>query len=128
MPTDQRNAWTALIVTALFVIYLLANLRSSSSLDLLLIVPVLVAVAIVMRTLLRLGETKGRDERDRSIATLSIRNAHYVLLAAIGMLVFCIIPAGLVDSVDQLARLLAGAFALSELARYASQVLYYRRL
>ena len=127
MPSQQRNAWTALAVTGAFVFYLLVDLKSTGSLGVLLIVPLLVAVAIVTRLLLALGETKGHDERDRSISALSIRNAHFVLLAGTGSLIFWVVPVGFVASIDELARLLAISFALSELTRYASQVFYYQR-
>ena len=83
-------------------------------------------IVIVIRT-----REEAKDERDRIIELVAIRNAHWVLVVALWLLV----PGGtmlapvfpVLSSVLVIGQLGLLCFVLSELVNYATQVYCYRR-
>lgn len=93
-----------------------AALIGSTILIVVILVPIHVVFALKARP-------EAVDERDRLVQLRSVRNGHYVLAACawtVALLALTSPPPVL------LAYALVGGFAVAEVVRYASQLVYYR--
>jgi len=89
---------------------------------------VFVTIEILLQTVLAIAhqqeaEARG-DERDKLIILKSTRNAHYLVILGVWVIGFSLF---FTPALILLANALLGAFVLSEVGRFVSELIYYRR-
>jgi hypothetical protein len=134
LTSEERRLWLSFVSTVvIFGYYLVRALTIGEGhpgelLGLFISVVVLqVAVAIVGEVVMVLRGRElpqRRDERDRKIALRAARNAYYVLIGG----VWCALAAALLPvGAFWYGHVLLVGFVVAELARFGSQLVYYRR-
>lgn len=134
LTTEERRLWLSLVSTAvIFGYYLVRALsigegRGGEVLTLFISVVILQAVVAGVGEVvlvLRARERPERlDERDHKIALRAARNAYYVLVVGVWCaLTTALLPVG----AFWYAHVLLAGFLVAELARFGSQLVYYRR-
>lgn len=82
-----------------------------------------VHIAITLRSRLQ-----PKDERDRAIESTACRNAYYVLLCCVGVIVFTPLPwLNRAQTLALMNQVLLACFVVSETTRYLTQAVCYRR-
>ena len=136
----EVQAWISTAVTILvFAYYVVQAPHAATTADMYrLVVGVMIAVVVLQLVLFAIAAVMHRpentDERDRLIATKSLRNAYFVFVAGTIPLIFLVLerPAPMLSSASVplpalVVHWLVLTMAASELFRTASVIFYYRR-
>lgn len=68
-----------------------------------------------------------KDERDLAIESRALRNAYYVLLVSVALVVFCPWPWDQLLSLGLIVQVLLAFFVAAETTRFLTQAVCYRR-
>lgn len=132
---EERSVWVQLVSTVVVLggYFVVAMRMMSSGIDTLVAYVPLFAGAVILLVLVLivgsivvalLGKREGRDERDRLISWRAESNSGWILAAGVLTGITAMILS--VDNV-WVAHLLLLSLLLSEVAKYALQLFYYRR-
>ena len=139
MSFREKSAWACVLTTlAVFVPYFVYVFWrfGHEELGTISVTPEFVA-AVVFAVLLNIGvhiaialrsRLAPKDERDRAIEATSFRNAYYVLLCCVGVIVFTPLP--WLNGTRTLAlmnQVLLACFVVAEATWYLTQAVCYRR-
>jgi hypothetical protein len=132
---EERSVWVQLVSTVVVLggYFVVAWRMMSSGVDTLVAYVPLFAGAVILLVIVLiagsivaafLGKREGRDERDRLISWRAESNSGWILAAGVLTGITAMILS--VDNV-WVAHLLLLSLLLSEVAKYALQLVYYRR-
>ncbi len=133
--SEERSVWVQLVSTVVVLggYFVIALRMMSNGIDMLVAYVPLFAGAVILLVLVVIAgsiavalasKREGRDERDRLISWRAESNSGWILAAGVLTGITAMILA--VDNV-RVAHLLLLSLLLSEVAKYALQLVYYRR-
>lgn len=133
----EKSAWISLFaVVAIWPFFFYSLMSDQTGIPKTLlgfIISLLLAMAgelmldVVLNLLVNRGKKPNKDERDQAIELKSLRNAYYTLPTAAAIIFFGPAIQYFNQAYLGTAQLFLLCFITAEIAKYLSQVIYYRR-